>query len=277
MLERVAVRAARLANQLPAATRSGTGLAATIHRRAASSSEIERLAKAICGENEDPSLLEKALIIAENELVLRAIAAQKVAVVERVRERSAIALARGDNSLALAKARFLKTQQAYDELAALRDKLLEKYKDKLPPPVLFEKMEEVLPEIELLFPLHLRIFLEDMDSELASKAQGQSWANINRTAEGAGERGEFGGTGGGGSGPHPAGSLRAPGVVSAKTSRLRLHQHQTDAALERCRIRYFGSPAAGDCKTGKHMKRVVVWPNEARLQHQLHTRRRQVH
>ena len=190
MLERVAVRAARLANQLPAATRSGTGLAATIHRRAVSSSEIERFAKAICGENEDPSLLEKALIIAENELVLRAIAAQKVAVVERVRERSAIALARGDNSLALAKARFLKTQQAYDELAALRDKLLEKYKDKLPPPVLFEKMEEVLPEIELLFPLHLRIFLEDMDSELASKAQGQSWANINRTAEGAGERGE---------------------------------------------------------------------------------------
>ena len=97
------------------------GLAAITHHRSVSASEIEGFAKAICGDDADPSLFAQALVIADNELVLRAIAAQKVAVVERLRERSAIALAKGDNSLALAKARFLKCQQGYDELVALRE------------------------------------------------------------------------------------------------------------------------------------------------------------
>ena len=102
-----------------------------------------------------------------------------------------IALAKGDNSLALGKARFLKCQQAHDELVALRDKLLEKYKDKLPPPILFKEINEFLPEIELLIPLHLRIFLDDMEGELASQAQNEGEVTLNQLAAGTDERDEL--------------------------------------------------------------------------------------
>jgi hypothetical protein len=50
-------------------------------------------------------------------------------------EVTAIALAKGDNRLALAKARSLRSRLAHDELVALRDKLLLRYKDELPDPI----------------------------------------------------------------------------------------------------------------------------------------------
>ena len=52
--------------------------------------------RSICRHNEDPALLEQARVVAANELVLRAINLQKIAVVERLRDLSAIALAKGD-------------------------------------------------------------------------------------------------------------------------------------------------------------------------------------
>jgi hypothetical protein len=75
--------------------------AAITHRHPTPSSEIERFAKAICGADNDPLLFEQACTIAENDFVLRAIHAQQLAVVERVREIAAVALVKGDNSLAL--------------------------------------------------------------------------------------------------------------------------------------------------------------------------------
>jgi hypothetical protein len=110
------------------------GLTATVHRHPLPSADLEELAKALCGSDDDPSLLAQARIIANNELVLRAISAQQLAVVERCREPTAVALAKGDNSIALAKARSRKTDQADAELEALIAKLLERYKDELPPP-----------------------------------------------------------------------------------------------------------------------------------------------
>jgi hypothetical protein len=49
---------------------------------------------------------------------------------------TAIALTKGDNSLALAEARSLRSQPAYDKLVALCDKLFQQYKDELPVPTI---------------------------------------------------------------------------------------------------------------------------------------------
>jgi hypothetical protein len=107
------------------------GLSATINRRPAPSGAIERLALAICGQDADEALLEQARIIAANEFTFRAINAQKIAMVERLRDHTAIALAKGDNSLELAKARFMQAWLAHREIEALIPKIREKYKDQI--------------------------------------------------------------------------------------------------------------------------------------------------
>jgi hypothetical protein len=93
--------------------------------------EIERLAKAFCGHGENLDLLAQARIIAANALALRAIGAQKIAVVERLRESTAIALAKGDNSLELATARSIQSWLASKEIDELVPKVFEKYKDQI--------------------------------------------------------------------------------------------------------------------------------------------------
>ena len=79
--------------------------------------------------------------------------------VERVQEVTAIALAKGDNSLALAKARSLRSRLAYDELVALRDKLLQRYKDELP--------DSGETQAEQLVPARLAVFLLEKEEALA--------------------------------------------------------------------------------------------------------------
>ena len=85
------------------------GLAAIAHRGPMPAVDIERIANALCGDDRNPSLFVQARIVAENELVLRTISAQQLAVVERVRDSRFIALAKGDKSLKFAKIRFRKT------------------------------------------------------------------------------------------------------------------------------------------------------------------------
>ena len=104
-------------------------------------------------------------MIASHELVHRAISAQQIAVVERLRDPSAVALAKGDNSLQLAKARFVKGKLAYAALIALRDRLLEKYKNELKP----IRHPDVVSEIEEALPPHLEEFLEEKGSELGAE------------------------------------------------------------------------------------------------------------
>jgi hypothetical protein len=142
------------------------GLTAIVHRHPLPSADLEELAKALCGCDDDPSLLAQARIIANNELVLRAISAQELADVERCREPTAVALAKGDNSMALAKARSRETEQAFKELIALREHLMEKYKDELPPPTEAERMEKARGGYPFI-PSRLNRFLYDKE-ELAA-------------------------------------------------------------------------------------------------------------
>ena len=78
--------------------------------------DVERLAKALCGDNQDPALLGQARLIAEGDLVLRAVRAQKLAVVERLRDPNAAPVASGGNSMAWATARVEEGKVAQEEI-----------------------------------------------------------------------------------------------------------------------------------------------------------------
>lgn len=140
------------------------GLAAVTPRQPGSASEVERFAKALCGDDDDPFLCERARIIAQNNFVLAAITAQQLAVIERLREPSAIAFAKGDNTVALCKARSLQAAQAWEALVALRDKLLTEYKDQLPPPISGEWVDPP-DSLDGVIPPHLEQFLEEKEPE----------------------------------------------------------------------------------------------------------------
>jgi hypothetical protein len=154
------------------------GLAAIVHRQPVSSEEIERFARALCGSDADPSLFEQAQIIANNELVLRAISAQQLAVVERAREPTTRALVKGDNSLKLARARSCRCREAYDELIRLRDQLLQEYKDELPPPIFSKEQEETMPELDVIIPPHLWEFLENKEDDFTTQALKQKGVRL---------------------------------------------------------------------------------------------------
>src|SRR5262249_42280599 len=78
--------------------------------------DIERMAKAFCNGDTNPLLFEQALVIAENELVLRCVSAERIATIERMRDITAQPLTRKTNCLARAKARFCTTQLKYSSL-----------------------------------------------------------------------------------------------------------------------------------------------------------------
>jgi hypothetical protein len=108
------------------------GLAAT--RRRAPTEAVERLAQAICGEEHDAALLGAARAVAENAFVLSAIRQQKIIVIERLKEATAIALRKGDNSFMLGKARFMQAWLAYREIQARIPQVVKKYASAMLPP-----------------------------------------------------------------------------------------------------------------------------------------------
>jgi hypothetical protein len=68
-----------------------------------------------CADDKNPFLFEQALTIAENQLILQCVRAERVAAIERLRDGTATPLTR-DNSLAVAKARFRKAQFEFERL-----------------------------------------------------------------------------------------------------------------------------------------------------------------
>ena len=137
------------------------GLAAAIHRPPLPQSHIEHFAETLCGDDRNPLLFEQALMIAENQMLLGLIEAQKLAVVERLWEPTETALVKGDNRLRLMRARVRRRQLAEKLLVPLREALLEKYKDVLG--------ENTLPNF-CFIPCHLESYLEEKASELESEA-----------------------------------------------------------------------------------------------------------
>jgi hypothetical protein len=95
------------------------GLAAITHRLPVPSGETERLARAICGDDEDQALFAQAILIAENELALKAIRERQVECVERLREMTAEPFAAGDNGIELSKAIFQRALLAREQIVRL--------------------------------------------------------------------------------------------------------------------------------------------------------------
>jgi hypothetical protein len=85
------------------------GLAAITDRPPAPTADIGRLARAICGPADDLLSFAAAIAIAENHFVRRAIKEQQMAVIERLRDATAITLAKRDNRLSVGKANLLET------------------------------------------------------------------------------------------------------------------------------------------------------------------------
>ena len=116
--------------------------------------DIERLARAICGQDDDPLLFGAAVAIAENHFLRCAIQEQRMALIERLRDATAIALAKGDNSLLLGKAKFMQAWISHREIETRLPKILEKYNC---PPNDGTKFDEMVP-------IELKALLEDCDS-----------------------------------------------------------------------------------------------------------------
>ena len=133
------------------------GLAAISHHQPVPSAEIVRFANALRGDDSDPALLAQARVIAQNEMVLRAIREQQIAVVERLREPTVVALTKRDNRLKLAKARSKQARRAEKEIERRLPSVLKKYRDRLgPDPYCGSKFDFV--------PLGLKVLLEEPDS-----------------------------------------------------------------------------------------------------------------
>jgi hypothetical protein len=96
------------------------GLAALTENNPVLLPEIEQMAKRICGCDRNPLLYEQAIIIAENELALRCVRLERIAVIERLRDGTAIAISKGDNSIALAKARHRESELAWEEIVRIK-------------------------------------------------------------------------------------------------------------------------------------------------------------
>jgi hypothetical protein len=106
-------------------------------------------------------LFAQALKVAKNQMMLRLIEAQQLAVVERLWDRTETALVSGDNRLRLLKARVRERQLAENLIVPLRDALLRKYKDDL---------EEDTLSSDCWIPCNLEDFLENRASKLESEA-----------------------------------------------------------------------------------------------------------
>jgi hypothetical protein len=96
------------------------GLAAIGRHNPAHRSEIERIARAYCEGDSDPSLFEQAMIIAENDVIIMRVEAECLAAIARMRDPDAIPFSNRKASFARARARFEQAKLLYGELMRAR-------------------------------------------------------------------------------------------------------------------------------------------------------------
>jgi hypothetical protein len=147
------------------------GLAAIKYVDYALPRDVELLAKAMCGSDIRPLLFEQAVAIAETELVLRRVREQRVILIERLRDVTALPLAKGDRGIEQGKARLRELNIASEELeqaeakfsaipAAKQTELMldyvyqESVSGSKTPPIEerdeFEAMQEAIPDLKRL-------------------------------------------------------------------------------------------------------------------------------
>jgi ribosomal protein L19E len=98
------------------------GLAAITHSDSALPPKIACIAKTLCGDDPNPLLLEQALIIAENEVMLQRVRAARVAAIEQRLQRNSAPMQARETTH---DARQPEAIELKNELAAMRDAMPE--------------------------------------------------------------------------------------------------------------------------------------------------------
>src|SRR5262249_20665406 len=96
------------------------GLAAITRSNPVIFPEIERMAEAMCAGHRDPFLFEQALIIAESDYLLGRVRAERVLMIERLRDSTAIPLTKRVNCVALVEPRRQQAELAWDEITRIK-------------------------------------------------------------------------------------------------------------------------------------------------------------
>ena len=81
---------------------------------------IQKLVQAICQGDDEPAVREHAVVIVENEWLVCCVRAEKVAMIERLCSRAAIALTKGQKWLRLVKARMRRVDVAFPHYVTIK-------------------------------------------------------------------------------------------------------------------------------------------------------------
>jgi hypothetical protein len=100
------------------------GLSTVSSRNPSFFARIEQTAKAICGDDQNPALFAEAIVIAENDLLLRLINTEKAAIIDRFRNPYATSVGKRTADIAMAKILIRQRDLAYDEFSQLHPKLV---------------------------------------------------------------------------------------------------------------------------------------------------------
>ena len=99
------------------------GFASVSYRNPDFRMETARIVKSLCSKDDNPLLVEQAHVIAETEILLRGIRAEKVAAIDRMRELDASPVVKRDNGLMRARARSRRGRVAFAEFLRLTAKI----------------------------------------------------------------------------------------------------------------------------------------------------------
>ncbi len=99
------------------------GFASVSYRNPDFRMETARIVKSLCSKDDNPLLVEQAHIIAEAQLLLRGIRAEKVAAIERMRELDASPIVKRERGLMRARARSRRGRVAWAEFVRLKAKI----------------------------------------------------------------------------------------------------------------------------------------------------------
>ena len=140
------------------------GLAA-LSPQSVPSSLVADFVNSACEKDPDPQLIAAAITVARYSHMLGVITDQQTTLVERLREPHAQALAERDNSYNVALARSMQAWLACHEIEQSVPKLLEKYKDQLPPPLKFkEGTPDWITQADDIVPIRLKALLTSPES-----------------------------------------------------------------------------------------------------------------
>jgi hypothetical protein len=99
------------------------GFASVSYRNPDFRLETARIVKSLYSKDDNPLLVEQAHVIAETEILLRGIRAEKVAAIERMRELDASPIVKRDRGLMRARARSRRGRVAWAEFVRLKAKI----------------------------------------------------------------------------------------------------------------------------------------------------------